>query len=904
VARASESIPTTTPSRADGLTAALGEALAGWVDRVHRHARTLIAVDLTLTVLLAGFVLASLGVNMDNKRLVAPDLPFQQAAAAFARHFPLLEDSLLIVVDAETPEAARDATRALSDRLGDADGMFTDVYVPGGAPFFRQRALLYRTPEELDDFVDHLARLQPIIGELSRDQSIGNLARLIRIGLDQERASGTSPEDWARVLDRVGEATVRVFDEYPISVSWERLMLEGSALDPGTRQVIITEPVLEFSRLLAARRPIEVIRDAARDLGLTPESGVRVRITGNPALNYEEMLGLAWDVGYAGVLSFALVTVILFLAFRSLRLVSAAAITLLCGLVWTAAFAAASVGALNLLSIAFGVLFIGLGVDFAIHLGMQYTEAVRRGADSVEAWREAMRRVGGSLVMCTITTAIGFYVFVPTDYRGVAELGLISGTGMIVILGQTITLFPALVTLLLGDNPRERLRPPIAFRLAPPRIVGRHPGIVTLAAGTIAVLAAVQLPHLRFDSNVLAIRDPGTESVQTFNDLLADSHTSPWTANAMARDLADAERRAGKIRALDEVKSTLTLADYVPRDQDEKLEILADAAMLFDVPTGPTVPRKAVPVEDQVDALRDLHETLGAAWLKRAAMPLAGSAGKLDEQLKLFLDRVAREGDPAGALAQLQSILLDNFPAQVERLRLALAPPRIEIGDLPGELTRRMVAPAGQARVQIFPREDLSDTAALARFVDAVRAIEPDAAGVAVNVMEFGRATARSLRQALLSALLAIALLLWLLWRRVVDMLLVLMPLVLAGVMTGALMVQLDLPFNFGNVVVLPLLLGIGVDSGIHLVHRSHFLAADPGALLETTTAHAVFFSALTTIASFGSLTLSAHGGTASMGALLVWGLVMTLVSNLIVLPALVTVRARRRALVESAAVA
>jgi predicted RND superfamily exporter protein len=232
----------------------------------------------------------------------------------------------------------------------------------------------------------------------------------------------------------------------------------------------------------------------------------------------------------------------------------------------------------------------------------------------------------------------------------------------------------------------------------------------------------------------------------------------------------------------------------------------------------------------------------------------------------------------------------------VERLRQALVPPPTTLADLPPEIARRMLAPDGHARVQVFPRENVGDTPALVRFVDGVRGIAPDATGVAVNILEFGRATVHSFSQALLLALVAIALLVWGIWRRAGETLLVLVPLVLSGLLTVGTMVALGMPFNFANVIVLPLLLGMGVDSGIHLVHLSRAVGADETALLDSTTARAVLYSALTTIVSFGNLALSHHRGLASMGVLLVCGMLLMLACNLVVLPALIVLRARRAA--------
>jgi hopanoid biosynthesis associated RND transporter like protein HpnN len=463
---------------------------------------------------------------------------------------------------------------------------------------------------------------------------------------------------------------------------------------------------------------------------------------------------------------------------------------------------------------------------------------------------------------------------------------------MVVILFQTMTFFPAIVTALIGQDALRRVRAGVRIHISPPAIVARHPGAVVVVSLLFGVGAVALLPKLRFDANVVNMRDDRTESVQTFKDLLAASDTSPWYIDVLTPSLAEAQERARRLHELDVVEMTLTLADFVPADQEEKIEVLADAALLLDTPSAPASEPAQVSTQDQIAALRALHEQLGAEWLAEAKAPLAGSARRLRDELQHFLDRLEAKDDPTKALHDLERILLGNFSGQLDRLRRALEPSPITLESLPEEITIRMIATDGHARIQVFPREDLSTTGTLTHYVDAVRSLEPDATGVAPNILEFGRATTRSLRQALLSAAVAITLLVFLLWRRWVDTVLVMSPVLLAAAMTAGTMVLLGIRFDFTNVVVLPLLLGIGVDSGIHLVHRAGEAATDD--LLETTTARAVFFSALTTVASFGSLSFSGHRGISSMGKLLVSGMLLNLACNLIFLPALLALRKNR----------
>jgi len=832
-----------------------------------------------ITLLALIYAALNLGVDMDNKTaLLAQDLPSEIRARTFEKHFPLLDDALLVVVDADSHEQAREGARRLAARLAARPDLAHSVYAPEIDPFFERHALLYRDVDALETLADQLARFQPVIAELAASPHVTTLTQVIEQAIDTAGKAGLA-DDLASLLRTFGAATVAVYAERPLYVSWSEMLI-GDVGPP--RATIVVDPVLDFDALLPAGQPIQGIRKVAEDEGLVGETGFRVRVTGYPALNDEEMRGLATDVGIAGIFSFAMVLVVMSAALRSWRIVVAAAITLVVGLIWTAAFAAAAVGKLNVVSIAFGVLFIGLGVDFAIHLGMHYVEGLRAGQDHEQAMLAAVESVGSPLLLCTLTTAIGFFSFMPTDYKGVAELGKISGVGMFIILFLTLTLFPALLTrsLRLPAPPKPGLRPWGASR-------HRRPGVVLGVAAVVTVAALALAPRARFDSNIVRLRNPDTESVRTWNDLLAAGTASPWYIDVLAPNLDRAQAIGKQLQDLPRVSQTLTLRDYVPADQTDKLDVLADLAFLLDVPpSAPGNPPDVSPA-DQVAALRVLRDALGSDAVQHGHSRGAAAGRLLQVRLDRFLERVAQGGDPRGPLQQLDRSLMGGYLAALDALRAALDPDPITLQNLPRPLVARMLASDGSARLQVFPRDDLSRDGALDAFVSDVQAVVPGATGLPVNVVEFGRATSRSLIEAVAIAVGLIAALLFTLWRRPGDMLRALAPLALAGIWTVGCVALLGRPFNFVNVVVLPLLIGIGVDSGIHLVGLARRGLAPTVAITDTPTARAVFYSAATTMISFGSLGFSGHRGIASLGTLLVLGMGCTLVANLVVLPAM-----------------
>ena len=600
----------------------------------------------------------------------------------------------------------------------------------------------------------------------------------------------------------------------------------------------------------------------------------------------------------AGIASFVLVAGLLLLALRSPRLVLAAMATLVVGLVLTAAFAAIAVGHLNLLSVAFAVLFIGLGIDFGVHLCMGYQEALADGRDHPTALRDASARVGSSLVLCAVTTAIGFYAFIPTSFSGVAELGLISGTGMFVSLFCTFTVLPALLSLGLREGEARKAAKRARVSLVP-SFPTRHPVAIGAVALALTIASLFLLPEARFERNPLLVRDPSAESVQAFQELLADSRNSPWSLNAVRPDLASAEKLAAELSKLPTVESASTVQSYVPDDQHEKLEIIEDVATFLAPP--PAAGGEPVPPtpDDVMAALRDFERELALLIHEGRTGdgdPVPAGAPRVLASLGRFLARLdaAPPAKRDADLHTLEDSLLATLSRQLDFLSRAVSVDPVTLDGLPAGLVNRMISASGMVRVEIFPKEDLTDPAALERFVQSVRRVAPKATGSAISIYAAAQVVVRALQQAFTAAVIAICLLLLVIWRAVGDTLMVLAPLALAGLLTSAAAVLLGVPFNFADVIVLPLLLGIGVDTSIHLVHRARTGIPGDGNLLQTSTANAVVFSAATTIASFGSLAFATHRGMASLGQLLTLGVTLTLLCNVVFLPALLELRARR----------
>ncbi|HTO53874.1 MAG TPA: MMPL family transporter [Myxococcota bacterium] len=871
----------------------IGRAVARWVDWIARHPISTLVATAVVTALLGFYSYENLGINMDVAAMLSPDLPHQKTWRVIEKAFPDSQNPLLVVVDAATPERARDAALQLRDRLAQETKLFSSVEVPGEGPFFEKNGLLYLSTDDLGKLSNHLAEVQPYLAELRRDSSLRGLFALLQRAADSLRSGDATVVELAPVFDRLSRAVDAERTGHSEPVSWREVLL-GTSLPETPRRVLIVQPIVDYSALIPAEDSIARIHELAQEIGLGADNGIRVRVTGELALSSEELATVTRGTALSGILSFIAVTGILFFGLRSWKLMASTSLTLSVGLVWTFAFATLTVGSLNMVSVAFAVLFIGLGDDFGVHFCLRWQDLYSRGGDSKAALRETAQDVGLSLLLAAITVAIGFLAFAPTDYVGVAELGVISAGGIIMSVIASLTLLPALIVLLKPPTPKPRpVRPPSAWMSRLVAFPVHHARFVRWGALVLAVVCVPFLLRVRFDYNPLRLRVQTADSVTAFNDLLSTDGLSPWSVTVLANDRAQADAIADRLKRLDTVDHTVTLSDFIPTEQEEKLAILEDVALMM-APPPPADRIEAPPTtEAEIAALR-------AFLVKTDQMPATldpkthAALDKLRTALSGLVEKLSSEDEAArkASLDRLEKSVVGSLPDQVHRIDTALQAQPITAKDLPHDLVRDTVAPDGRIRVDAYPKEDLGrDDRALQRFADSATAAMPEATGIAVTTVESARVVVKSFREALLGAALAITLLLLVLWRRISDTLIALAPLLLSAAVLAAIGVIFDLPFNFANVLVLPALLGIGIDSGIHLVHRWRHMAGESDPLLETSTARGVVQSTLTTIASFGTLAISPHPGMASLGVLLTVGLTLTLVANLILIPALVANR-------------
>ena len=853
----------------------LSRLLAALVARSTRHAVLFVLAGLLLAGL-AGFAAWSrLGVSTDTDTLFAQDLPWRQRKVAFDRAFPQFQDLLVAVVDGATPEQTEATAAGLAAALAADPAHFRDVRRPDASPFLEANGLLFLDEKSLGDLLDHIIDAQPFLGQLAGDPSARGLfaaLSLVAIGVEKDQAN-LAP--FAGSLQGFHEALSRAAAGKAEPLSWQGL-LAGQLSDlAGRYRFVLARPVLDHTALEAGGVGTKLMREAAARLEFVRDGSAHVRITGPVALSDEEFATVAEGAVTGTIASGALVVLWLLLAVRSPRLIVPIVATLLLGLLLTTAFAALAVGTLNLISVAFAVLFVGIAVDFAIQFSVRYREQRLAVPDTRAALVATAGEVGPQILVAATAAAAGFLAFVPTDFRGVAELGLIAGVGMLIAFACTMTFLPALLTLLRPRGTDREMGFAWAGALERGLLRVRLP--VLAGFGVFAVLGIALLPRLAFDSDPLSTKNPNTEAMRTLRDLISEPLTNPYTADILVPDAQAADALAAKLKALPEVAQVLTLDSFVPGDQGPKLALLADANTILSATLAPRAPAAPVSAEDIRLAARSTLAQIDRALPKLSTdNPLAPIAA----DLKALADA------PDATLLAANAALTRFLPDQLARLRRVLAAHPVTAADIPADITRDWRLPDGQVRVQVLSTPAAREPAGLRAFANAVRSVAPAAGGSAITITETANTIVGAFRTAAIGAIGAIFLILLLVLRRVLDVSLVMASLLLSALLTVVVAVLLPLPLNFANIIALPLLLGVGVSFNIYFVMNWR---AGARSFLGSATARAILFSALTTSTAFGSLALSKHPGTASMGELLLLSLGCTLLVTMIFLPALLS---------------
>ncbi len=850
-----------------------------------RHPLVVLLIAIVLTAVAAVYAVGHFAITTDTAELISPNQDWRQRELVYEKAFPSLQKLTIVVVDGSTPEIAESAASRLTEALAGKPQFFQGVRRPDGGSFFDRNGLLFRPVEDVQSTIDGLLHAQFFLASMSADPSLRGVLTGLLGGTEGIRRGRGSLGDIEPLMSALQGTLDEALAGAPATFSLRRLIAGNSNRPSLTRRVIVVQPVMDYAALQPGAAASGQIRMTAHALGLDIAHGVTVRITGPVPLGDEEFASVAKDGHWVALAMLVALLGILWLAVRSVRVEAAILATTFAGLIMTAALGLVATGRFNVISVAFIPLFVGLGIDFSIQFSVRALAERRTRPDLCDALVAAGAGVGRPLALAAASIGVGFFAFLPTSYRGVAELGVVAGLGMLIAFLLSVTLLPAILSLLhaptggIAEVGYPRLAPIEAFLAQRRRLV--------LALGlVVAIISAAALPFVRFDFDPLHLKSPEVESMKTLRALTADPNWTPNTISVLAPSLAAARPIVSRLDALPEVSRTVTLQSFVPADQPEKLAIIGTAAarlnpMLERPPAG-------APLDSALlSTIALTAETLQEAVPSNAADGPARVATNLAETLQR-LANATPDVREAAAIAVAKSIAVT-----LRQVRDLLQASPVTLDSLPRDLVDDWTTADGRARIQIFPQPGHEDEASLMRFSKAVQAISPDATGVPISIRAAGNSVIAAFLQAGAYAALVITAILAAMLRRPRDVALTMIPVVLSGLLTFAACAIFDLPLNFADIIALPLLFGVGVAFNIYFVMAWR---AGETAPLQSSLMRAVIFSALTTATAFGALWLSSHPGTASMGRLLMISLACELLVTLLFRPALLATPAAQSA--------
>lgn len=827
-----------------------------------------------LTLASATYSARNFVINTNVNRLISQDLDWRQRELAIDRSFAHRHDIILAVIEAPTSELATEANTALLKRLQEQPTLFRAAQALNENDFLLRHALLFAPTEAAQSFSAQFSQATLLFQVLNTDATLRGLVQALTFGLAGAQRKIYTLDEMTGPLSAFAATLEETVAGKRPNFSWRELLNRKPATAGELRRFILIQPALDFTQLEPGGAATKALRQAVSDLKLETDYRARVRLTGSIPIQDEEFGTLKehWEINT--LVSLAFLIGILWLALGSARLIGAVLIAIFAGLAITAAVGLWLVGSLNPISVAFAVLFVGIGIDFGIQFGVRY-RAERYEVNHLHtALSYGARHVGVPLTLAAAATAAGFMSFMPTAYRGLSELGLIAGLGMIIAFLVSITLLPALLKLF---NPPGEKEPLGYSSLAPvDAFMERHRIPIIVGTALVSLGGLPLLYFLQFDFNPMNLRSPKVESVATFLELRSDPNAGANAVDVLTANLDDARQTAERLRKVPEVNNVMTLDTFIPSDQEQKLIAIRALAKALE-PAFKAQARPAPSDEDNIAALNR-----GAGALRKAAGDQTGPGAESAKRLAAVLTRIA-ESDQ-GLRDRAAAAFVVPLKTALNGLRLSLEAQPITVENLPPEVKASWLTADGRARVEAHPKGDPNDNEVLRQFARAVLAVEPRASGGPISILESGHAVVRAFVEAGIWAFVSIAILLWIVLRRFTDVWLTLIPLALAGVVTLEICVLIGLKLNFANIIALPLLLGVGVAFKIYYIMAWR---AGQTQLLQSPLTRAVMYSALATATAFGSLWLSSHPGTSSMGKLLALSLVTTLAAAVLFQPVL-----------------
>ena len=846
------------------------------------------------------------GLKFDTSRsnLVGSDKRYHQIYLKYKEDFNVRDDTV-VVVESENVEKNRQFVERIGAKLEKETNLFSEVFYKGDLKMLGPKALLFLDEQTLDDMHATLKEYRPFIENFGRATNLHSLFSLVNL---QFRTASREQNASTDALVKAIPALTRV-----VTLATDSLHRSGVPPSPGVTALFGAgdkaqeQQYITFANgsiyLVNARthkqsdslEGVRRIRELVNET-LAEVPGVNIGITGEAVLELDEMAQSQKDSTVASILSLVVCALIFIVSYRETGRPLKATAALVIGIGYTLGFTTLTVGHLNILTVAFLPILIGLAIDFGVHLITRYEEELRKKETQHVAMQRAMVNTGLGIFTGCLTTAGAFFAMGLTDFKGIQEMGIITGGGMVLCLVPMMTFLPAV--LLRGKQNVMDLRyaPHKSYRARMERVWLDRPTAVVVIVLLISVASVIPARRVFFDYNLLHLQSEGLPAVEYEHKLINSASKSVLFAAVVAGSKDEAITLEAKLTNLPSVATVDSMAKYLVGDQRRKLQKIGEIKQEVADIRFATVDPESVKVDDLSRTLWALHGYLGLALeevVKEGATEVGKNLRSLRDAIQNFRHAMLT-GDRrtvAQKLGSYQRALFGDLQETFHAIRTQDNSSPLTEQTLPLNLRSRFIGKNGLHLLQVYPKHDAWQRTNQIEFVAEIRTVAPQVTGTPVQLLEYTTLLKNSYVEAAYYSLAAIVVLVLIHFRSIGSVVLSLIPVGVGTLWTTALMSLLDVPFNPANIMMLPLVVGIGVTNGIHILNR--FAEEHNPSILSRSTGKAVIVSALTTIAGFGSLVVAKHQGIQSLGIVMSIGVGMCMLVAVTFLPAILMLLTR-----------
>lgn len=883
----------------------------GLFGAIVRKPRLILAAAILLSLVSVVYTVMNMEFLTGRDDLMPKNTQFHGDYRAWRQEFGDMEE-IVVVIESDDQEKAGRFGEELQATLLKRPDVVQEVFFPFGLDFFKKNGLLFMPLAELQSLRDNLLLAKPVLKELSVSPSVQTLFSTLTAQMENWLAAGDNarPESVSGIsfmLTSLGGGIKKFGDSGDAAFSLQEVFFrakdgsESSISKAGKMQILTLLPVKDSGTFVPAERAIALLRTEIAALAKRPEfQGVTAGLTGVPVLEHEEMATSDRDVKIATALSLFLTVILLLVAFRGVRNVVAAMISLIIAICLSFGFATLAVGRLNILSMVFAIMLIGIGIEYGIQVVLRSQEELAGGADYLDAVAAGLNRNIWGIVMAAATVAAAFLTFCFTDFKGISELGIIAGGGVVICVLVTFTVLPALLVMMkpaaaadrkTGDRSGAGVSKRLSSMFPDPvrHLLFDSPRAVIAMTLLLCLASLFPLSRIQFDYNLMNLQAKGLESVTYAYKLMKSKENSGYFAVVVADSEADAAAKAKRLESLPTVDHVVSLNTFVPDRQEEKIALLRglrrDLADLQPVPYSEDLSVMELPAV--FEKFRNTVERLKVELEKRKN-PESKPVGEFLADLDAFFAKLEknRNSNALGMLRDFQGGMLAELPDKLKLLLASLEPVPVTDADVPKPLVERFKGKTGKYLLQVAPKNEIFDREPLESFLKDVRSVDPHATGEPVMVYESMTIMRDAYRGAFLYAFAAIVIILLIAFRSVKYAVIGLVPLVVGLLFMVSGMWLCGISFNSANIIVMPLVLGIAVDSGIYLINRYRREGESAVAVVTSSTGVGVVLNTLTIMASFGALMVAHHQGVFSIGVVMSLGMLACQVAFVIVLPA------------------